>query len=446
MALLPAVTWLGRGAFALGFAGSALVTWVPASYGQESVPLRAVETAKISLQPLPVPAETTAVKKMTLGECLALADVSHPSIRMAEASLSSAMKGMTTLEKLPPRLGALVRPDLPFRKEQSRRGIDATAANVALTRQLVANDVTRMYYTFVFAKQQEVIVNEIVEQLNTYLDVVREILKQPPNPNDNKLKISKLTENVIIDALKQAEAKRVFARTGCLRAVAALKQAMGVDPVLCEFEPKDTELPIMAGTVTQAQIVDFALSRRPELAQSAAATDIFRLEVCAQAALKTGFQQQTFAAGADLHAIQVPAAIRNGDYKPGATPPEMPANLFGSSTDRASRATDLSRRQDAQYEQVRGLVQLEAINAYLTWKQTADQLALGKQRFDAGRQLADLTRQNTGNVTQMELVQNFVQAGLAQSNYLDAVYEHVKSMIALERVTAGAVRAGFPGR
>jgi hypothetical protein len=46
----------------------------------------------------------------------------------------------------------------------------------------------------------------------------------------------------------------------------------------------------------------------------------------------------------------------------------------------------------------------------------------------------------------MELVQNFVQAGLAQSNYLDAVYEHVKSMIALERVTAGAVKAGFPGR
>ena len=444
MAVFPAVSWFGRGVAAWTVA---IVTVTPAVAQPPESP-KAVETAKVTFQPvpLPLPTETTPVKRMTLGECLVVAESNHPSIRMAEASLSSAIKGTATLEKLPPRLGALVRPDLPYRKQQSNRGIDAMTANLALTRQLVANDVCRMYYTFVFAKQQEVIVNEIVEQLNTYYDLVKKILELPPDPNTNKLKISKLTENVIVDALKQAEAKRVFARTGCLRALAALKQAMGVDPVLCEFEPKDTELPIMAGTVTQAQVIDFAMTRRPELAQSAAATDVFRLEVCAQAVLKTGFQQQTFAAGTDLHAIQVPAAIRNGDYKPGATPPEMPATLFGSSTDRAARATDLSLRQDVQYEQVRGLIQLEAVNAYLTWKQTADQMALAKQRFDAGKQLADLTRQNAANVTQMELVQNFVQAGLAQSNYLDAVYEHVKSMIALERVTAGAVKAGFPGR
>ena len=410
-----------------------------------------VSTPTTNFQPLPKPSplqpgkpSPVPVKTLTLAECLAIAEANHPSIKMAEASLSQSVTGAASLEKLPG-IATWVKPELPFRKQQSSRGIDAAAANVTKVKQEVTNDVCRMYYTFVYAKQQEVIVNEIVEQLLTYKDVVEKYLKQPVNPND-KLKISRMTLLLIVDALGRARSKHIFAQSGKIQALSALKQAMGVDPVSYEFEPKETELPIMAGTVTQEQVVEFAMSRRAELIMSAAAVDAFRLEVCAQDKNRFGLQVNTFASGTDLHSTAIPHAIRNGEYKPGATAPEMPSNLFGSRTDRVSRAIDFSRRQDSQYEQVASLVKLDAINGYLTWKRTSDQMVEAKLRFDAGKELAELTKQNTGNVTQVELLQNFVQSGLAQSDYLEAVYEHVKSMIALERITAGAVKAGFPGR
>lgn len=421
-----------------------------AAYGQSSVsaPVSAPAT---TFQPLPKPSplptgkpSPVPVKQLTLAECLTIAEANHPSIKMAEASLSQSAKGSESLEKLPG-FANWVKPELPFRKQQSSRGIDAAAANLAKVKQEVTNDVCRMYYTIIYASQQEVIVNEMVEQLKTYEEIVKKVLMQPVPPND-KLKITKMTELLIIDALGRAKSKLILAQIGKQQARAALKQAMGVDPVTYEFEPKDAELPIMAGTVTQEQIVEFAMTRRAELMMAAAAVDAFRLEVCAQDKNRHGLQVNTFAAGTDLHANAIPHAIRNGEYKPGATAPEMPSNLFGKREDRVSRAVDLSRRQDSQYEQVASLVKLEAVNAYLTWKRTSDQMAEAKIRFDAGKQLAELTKQNTGNVTQVELLQNFVQAGLAQSDYLEAVYEHIKSMIALERVTAGAVKAGFPGR
>lgn len=433
---------------------SASTGWLAASsFGQSPVqtPAPSPVSTPTTFQPLPKPSplptgkpSPAAVKTLTLGECLAIAEANHPSIKMAEASFSQSVKGLSSLEKLPG-IATWVKPELPFRKQQSSRGIDAAAANVTKVKQEVTNDVCRMYYTVVYAKQQEVIVNEIVAQLEEYKKIVKEILKQPVPP-DNKLKISKLTELLIDDALGRAKSKLIFAQSGKLQALAALKQAMGVEPDTFEGEPKETELPIMAGTVTQEQIVDFAMTRRPELMMSAAAVDAFRLEVCAQDKNRMGLQVNTFASGTDLHSTAIPNTIRNGEYKPGATAPEMPSNLFGSRIDRVSRAIDFSRRQDAQYEQVASLVKLDAINGYLTWKRTSDQMVEAKLRFDAGKQLAELTRQNTGNVTQVELLQNFVQAGLAQSDYLEAVYEHVKSMIALERITAGAVKAGFPGR
>jgi outer membrane protein TolC len=426
---------------------TAATGWIGAAvFGQS--PVSAPPT---TFQPLPKPSPLPngkpspgPVKLLSLADCLAIAEANHPAIKMAEASLSQSIKGSESLEKLPG-FANWVKPELPFRRQQSSRGIDAAAANVTKTKQEVTSDVCRMYYTFVYAKQQDVIVTEIVEQLLTYRKVVEDVLKQPVNPND-KLKISKLTLLLIIDALGRAKSKQIFAQAGKIQALAALKQAMGVDPVTFEGEPKDTELPIMAGTVTQEQIVEFAMTRRAELMMSAAAVDAFRLEVCAQDKNRFGLQVNTFASGTDLHANAIPHAIRNGEYKPGATAPELTSNLFGSRTDRVSRAIDFSRRQDAQYEQVVSLVKLEAVNAYLTWKRTSEQMAEAKIRFDAGKELAELTRQNTGNVTQVELLQNFVQSGLAQSDYLEAVYEHVKSMIALERITAGAVKAGFPGR
>ena len=155
-------------------------------------------------QPLPTPTPVAngqspakiPERKLSIGECLAIAEASHPSIKMAEAGLSQTMKGAATLNKVPPVIGGWLRPDLPFRKQQTTRGIDAAIANCSYARQLVINDVCRMYYTYIYAKQQELIVNEISEQLDTYKKIVEKALEGPPDPN-NKLKINKTTLDTV---------------------------------------------------------------------------------------------------------------------------------------------------------------------------------------------------------------------------------------------------------
>ena len=44
------------------------------------------------------------------------------------------------------------------------------------------------------------------------------------------------------------------------------------------------------------------------------------------------------------------------------------------------------------------------------------------------------------------LVTSQTMAGRAQANYVEAVFEHIKALAKLERVTAGGVRLSFPGR
>lgn len=401
-------------------------------------------------QPLPPPAglaplPKAELKTLTIGECLAIAEANHPSIRMAELSLSQTRMGAAAINNLP-RVAEWIKPELPVRRQQAASGIVAAEAAVAKARQEIRYDVCRLYYTVVFAKQQEFIVNEIAEQLKLYKVFVEDYLKSTrPDPNA-PLGITTITKNQVNIFLAKAEVKLKLAQGGQRKALAALKQAMGVDPASKDFEVKDHELPIMGGTVTEDQVLMHSMARRPELVQAAAATDAFRLEVCAQDKNRFSLQVQTLANATDLHANVVPAPIRNGEYKPGANPPEMPPQLFGKRLERVARAIEISRRQDAQYEQVQSLVKLQAIYAYEQWRETGEQMAIARRGFENGREMAELTKKNVGSVKQIDLVQNYGQALIAQSEYLDAVYEHIKALINLELVTAGAVKAKFPGR
>src|SRR5205807_2552023 len=98
----------------------------------------------------------------------------------------------------------------------------------------------------------------------------------------------------VIDGLGQVKTLQNQARWGKEIALAALKEAMGVD---CGFEfvPKDVELPLMKGSTTQDQVVELAMTRRPELAMAAGGVDAFRLEVESQNKLRFRLQTQTLA-------------------------------------------------------------------------------------------------------------------------------------------------------
>ena len=115
----------------------------------------------------------------------------------------------------------------------------------------------------------------MIDQLQVFYEIAKELLKAG-NPRVNQFTVFALEE-----AIAEVKRLRVDAQTGQQLAFAALKEAIGVEQD-CAITPQDAELPVMGGTVTQEQVVELALARRPEVAQAAAGVDAFRLEVCAQ--------------------------------------------------------------------------------------------------------------------------------------------------------------------
>ncbi|OWK41937.1 TolC family protein [Fimbriiglobus ruber] len=383
-----------------------------------------------------------AVTRFGLGECIAIALERQPAMKAAVHSLNATQIGIRSLDSMPHLIEHLS-PDLPYRRQQAQRGLVLAQAEVEKTRQEIVYDVCRFYYTYIYARQQEQTANDFIEQMEIYYKVAEEIWKS--GVRDPKIRISQFTLNVLRSAIGELQNLRLKAQTGHRAALDALREIMGVGPEY-EFVPRDETLPLMNGTVSRDDVIAHALARRPELAQAAAGVDAFRLEVQAQAQIRR-VKAPTLASGADLHAKQVPMPVRNGDYRPGALGPEMPATLVGPRESRVARALELSARQEDVYEKTVNLVRLEASNAYLTWEQSVQRLTRVKANYQRARAMVEESRAAAATRGDPEqLVATEALAGKAQADYVEAVLEHLKALATLERVTAGAIRADFPGR
>ncbi len=396
--------------------------------------------------PMPVvpvaPAAEVAPPTLSLAECLAIGHERRPAIRAARHSHNATIIGYQALNNIPA-IGRYARPDLPVRKEQALRGITLSQAGIEKAEQEAIYDITRLYYTYVYAKQQEITASDVIEQMDLYYKVAEEILKS--GVRDPKLKITQFTLYGLQNLTSEIRSLKLKAETGRKQALEALKEAMGGDCNL-DFVPRDMELPIMGGSVSKEKVIALAMSRRPELAMAAAGSEAFRLEICAQLKAR-GMQSQTLAAGSDIHANQVPLPLRNGEYRPGAISPEMPGTLAGKKEDRVARAVELSLKADAVSEQVVNLIRLEAANAFLNWESATKRLAEAKKKHENARKMVEEAKAAAVARQDPELiVTNETIAGRAQADYVEAAFEHLKALATLERVTAGGIHPEFPGR
>jgi outer membrane protein TolC len=381
-----------------------------------------------------VTSETT----LNLQDCIAIALERQPNIRASAASLKATEIGNRSLGNLGT-LAKLLTPDLKFRQQQAARGLTTGQADLLKVQYETVYDVTRLYYTFVYARQQEQTATDIIDQMEVFYDIAAELVKQGAQPDLNQFSLYRME-----DAIAEVKRPRITARTGQKLALAALKEAMGVEQSF-SFVPKDAEMPLMGGEVTQDQVTGFAMSRRPELSLAAAGVDAFRLEVCAQNAIKRRQKVPTLASGSDLHSRMVPAPLRNGEYRPGALAPEMPVALVGTREDRVARATEFSNRQETVLEKTRNLVELEATNAYLNWEASVDRFKLAKGRFESSQKMVELSRTTAPNIRKYDqLILNEALAAKSQAEYLEAVFENLKALATLERVTTGGVKPDFP--
>lgn len=445
------VRWLAVGAAALGIAfecsaADPLIPQIPQIVPVPEPKAAVRRQAPKSGESTKAPAWKKWVpegKELTLRECLDIGQENQPAVKAAKASLASGGRGYLGLQNFGRAL-ELLSPDLPIRRQQAQKGILASTAEVLKAQQEATYDVSRLYFTYVYATQQEVTANDIVEQMETFYRVAEDILKA--GVIDPKVKINNFTLYALDDAIGEIRRLRDKATLGRKQSLAALKEAMGVGQDFA-LVPATKELPLMAGSVTLDDVTAMAMSRRAELVQASVVLDVTRLEVCAQGQLSRRKTVQTFAAGSDLHSRVLPAPLRNGEYRPGPVAPEMPTILAGSREDRVSRALALCDRQEAVYEKAVGLIRLEAANAYLTWQSTADRVKDARVRYDRGLKVLEESRAAAAARNDPEmLVKNEALAGKAQAEYLEAVQRLLEALINLERVTGGGIRPDFPGR
>jgi outer membrane protein TolC len=398
----------------------------------------------------PTPDLAPVVEKgpeLSLGECIAIAEEHHPILKAARASLSATQAGSRALNNFGTP-ATLLSPDLDIRKQQAQRGLIASSAEYQRAHNEIVQDVTRLYYSAVYAKQQDAVAAGLIPQLRDYIRIARQLLDTEPDPK-NLEGLTPGKVDVMRIGLREALSQQLRARIGRQQAMAALRQAMGVDERTFPFRVKDAELPLMGQTkeITKELVVDLALSRRPELALAAAGLDAFRLEVYAQGKIPFKRVVPTFASGSDLHSKSVPSAMRGKEYRPGGVAPELPPQLVGSKFDRVCRAMAFSQRAEAVFESAQGLISLEAENAYYEFEFASEKLRLAKESLDLGLALRDRTRKNAPNTKAKDaLVQAEVIAAKAQSDYIETVWQHLLTLSALERVTAGGIRPAFPGR
>jgi outer membrane protein TolC len=386
--------------------------------------------------------------ELTLGECIAIAVERQPALKAVKASTAATEAGYKALTNFGT-VGTLLSPDLDIRKQQAQRGLMATSAEYQKLHNEVVQDVTRLYYTAVYAKQQQQLAELIVLRMQLLVDVGERLLRETKDPKDlegfNTLKLQ-----IMRDGLLQAKKLYAMAALGRQKALAGLREVMGVDARGFPFQIADSAMPVMKQSValTRERVVELALERRPELVLAAAGVDAFRLEVYAQGKIPFKRVVPTLASGADIHAKEIPPPIRTPtDYRPGGILPEMPPQLVGSKYDRVCRAMAFAQRAEAVYEKARNLIIVEAETTFFDFEQASEYLTLAKQRFELSKDIQQRAR-DAADTTKAkdQLLQAEVVAAKAQSDYLQAVHDYLMALAALERVTAGGIRPEFPGR
>jgi outer membrane protein TolC len=421
--------------------GLTAVLLAPSAYGQQPSPAR--------VEPVQAPPNDKAkedVLQLSLADCIAVAVERQPALKAVRASQDASAAGQQALQNMG-RLASLLSRDLPVRKEQASYGMVAASADVQKTYNEVVHDVTRLYYSVVYARQQEQLVNDVVAQTEAFVDIGKKLLRSTTPGEMTQAKL-----DVMLISLAKVRRMQGRAQTGVKQSEAALREILGVADGSLPFRVKDKELPVMEQDVplTKEQVVQMALSRRPEMTLSAAGAEAFRLEVCAQDRVRFRRSVPTLAAGSDLHARLLPSGSRDPrhDYRPEPIVPEMPTLVVGRRADRVARVQAYSRRADAVHEKVRDLLILEAETTFFDFEDAAKSLTLSKEGYTASKDLMERIREGFDNpkAAKDQLLVNYGQAAEAQAEYVQTVFQYLLEMAAMERVTAGGVRPAFPGR
>jgi len=370
-------------------------------------------------------------KSAGLADYLELGSQQHPRIAAQRASLAAAEDGLRALEKL--HAVALVTPELPIRRRQAELGVRAAAAGLDQALRETVHNITYSHLTLLYARDQERVARSVVDRVTATRDAAKKSLDAGARD------VTATDVNRASVYVRLAETRRLQAAQGVKRALAALTEAVGLGPN-SQLELPSGSLPESDAQPSLDEIVAAALARRAELIRAILFAEVVCLEVEAQGTSLLQKRMETFAAGSDIHAVQVPQKDHNGAYRPGAIAPGMPTLLAGSRNERVKRAQSFHARAHAVVEATRNLLTLEARDAFLRWEEASLQAKEAREASAAAESLAkDLNKDFTAGlkVKVEEVVNAWVLVSQARSQYNEALYKQLLALADLERITAG---------
>jgi outer membrane protein TolC len=414
-------------------AAQAQVRMLPAA---RSITPAGEETKPQDKQPLP---------KLTVGECLKIAQEKQPKLAAFRASVGSAYASLTAQEH--PNVIVMLTPDHKFRKSQAAIGVQAAQAELDQATHDVTQAVVWTYYSVVYARQQLKVARDAVDFVDFYRDQVEKIVKDKGGNRE----INQITLNRLIARLAEGELLKVRAESGYERAKAALREAMGVEHTKV-FDPADEVLPDFADfEIKKEDVIGHARTRRGELIMASLASDVTRLEAYAQWSIRFRFRVETFASGADIHARHIPAGSKEGEYRPDAIGPEMPVTMFGDRAARSQKSWELVTRSQAVLEKTTNLVTLEAQDAWIEYFYAGASMAAAKKQAAAGSANLSTLREVAGDkvdkaATLQQLLEAQEEAAKGQAAFNEAVYHRISALANIERISAGGIKINYPGR
>ncbi|MBO0698124.1 MAG: TolC family protein, partial [Zavarzinella sp.] len=394
--------------------------------------------------------------RYTLKEALSVAHANHPQLSALKASMNAALlkqEGLGQVKRTTSIVSGLVIPDYEVRMQQSDLGLIAARAELAQAEHEVTYGVLRCYFSVVYARAQVKVARDLVEQLEVNLEKVRRIVGGkggsaggPAFGAKSIRALTKTTENTLEVGLGEAQKQLIQAETGVDRARAALREAMGLDP-LCRPDVVDDQLPEIAASIPRETVIAHAVTRRGEVQLAEIGADVTRLEVYAQWARKFALMTYTFANASDIHARPLPAGHHEPDYKPAAIGPEMPGRLVGKAETRAAQAGQYAVRSEEVARHAKSLVALEAEVAWTRWTEATRKVASARVAARAGREMIERNREAAGGAPAEEAaILGEVSAARAFASLNEALYEQVIALANLERVTAGGIHLGLGDR
>jgi outer membrane protein TolC len=381
---------------------------------------------------------------LTLQDCIQIALAQQPAVQAARASLAAALDRASAVENI--RAPAFLVRDLPIRREQAATGVQGAQGGLIRQESEAVYGVTYCYLSVLYADEQLRLADAVRKNLETLKEAVPELTKKWRNV---LLKEHLEYVNAYLHTLDGRRQAAVFGRK---RAMAALREAMGIGPG-CELVLAATALPAPEVSPCLADIVALAEARRGEVLQAQVAVQATQMEIAAQGA-RCRSRVATFASGSDIHGTIVPPGDLAGlRYEPRGVPPEMPAYLVGSRAERQDQAADYAHRAEAMASKTHGLVALDAEDAFYLWQEKHQKAQDMRQAYKSARTFSEAVRstferfRTEAEPPEYPHLDTVIQAGLTTTQleveWEESHYQYLLALAALQRATAGGFCVDF---